>query len=137
MSYLVRRGLSLLLTVLMVMLVTGCSIGASGIENISQTELISQIESKQPPLILDVRTKREYDRGHIPGAINIEFRELKKRLSEIESYKNSSVVVYCEHGIRAKIAEATLQKADFTAIFHLEGDIAAWRKQSLPLDVNN
>ena len=128
----VRRGLPLLLTVFLLMPVIACNAGSTGIDTISQAELISQIKSQQSPLIIDVRTKREYDAGHIPGAINIEFRELKSRISEIESYKNASVVVYCEHGIRAKVAENTLEKANFKSILHLQGDMSQWRKNSLP-----
>ena len=131
-----RRGLPLLLTIFLLMPVAACNSSNTGVDTISQTELISQIKSQQPPLIIDVRTKREYDSGHIPGAINIEFRELKSRISEIESYKNASIIIYCEHGIRAKVAENTLKKANFKSILHLQGDMSQWRKNSLPTNSN-
>jgi len=136
MSYIARRGLPLLLTIFLWLPINACSKVSSGVNVITQTELVSQLEANQTPLILDVRTQREYDSGHIPGAINIEFRELKKRISEIESHRNKSVIVYCEHGIRANIAEYALMQANFQSIFHLEGDMSAWRKNSLPINSN-
>ena len=128
--------LSLLLAVFLWMQVVACNAEIAAISTISQAELISQIQAKQPPLILDVRTTSEYDAGHIPGAININFKELKKRINEIDDWKKSTVVVYCERGVRAKIAETTLHQAGFQSILHLEGDMSAWRKNSLPVDSN-
>lgn len=105
-----------------------------GIENISQTNLLSQLETKKPPLILDVRSPPEYDAGHIPGAINIEFRQLQKRIEEIQQFQDSTVVVYCETGIRAQFAEIALSQAGFKSILHLEGHMSAWRSNSLPIE---
>ncbi|MDJ0799185.1 MAG: rhodanese-like domain-containing protein [Calothrix sp. MO_167.B12] len=136
MSTLVRQGLPLLLAVLLWIPMTACNGKNTVISRISQSELLTEIQAKQPPVILDVRTKKEYDGGHIPGAINIDFKQLKQRINEIDRLKNSTVVVYCERGIRAKIAQATLYQAGFQSILHLEGDISAWRSKSLPLEFN-
>jgi len=105
-----------------------------GIDNISETNLLSQLETKQLPLILDVRSPSEYAAGHIPGAINIEFRQLEKRIDEIKQFRYSTIVVYCETGIRAKVAEIALSQAGFKSILHLEGHMSAWRSNSLPLE---
>lgn len=136
MSRIIRRGLPLLLAVLISMPFSACSRAILEVDTISQAELVSQMQLNQPPLILDVRTQREYNAGHIPGAINIEFRELKKRIGEIENHRDNPVVVYCEHGIRARVAESTLKQANFQLIFYLEGDMSAWRNNSLPIDFN-
>ncbi|MEM1256150.1 MAG: rhodanese-like domain-containing protein [Cyanobacteria bacterium P01_H01_bin.21] len=100
-------------------------------DRISQQQLVAQIEAGTAPLILDVRTAKEYEAGHIPGAINIHFRELSERLDEIPG---GPLVVYCERGIRAKIAERTLRNAGVSSVIHLEGDISKWRQNNLPLE---
>ena len=134
MSILSKRTIPLFLAAFISVQIVSCNAQIlAGVEQISQANLLTQIETAQPPLILDVRSQPEYDAGHIPGAINIEFRQLKDRISEIESFKNSTVVVYCERGIRAKVAEAALSQAGFDSILHLEGDMSAWRNNSLPI----
>lgn len=83
---------------------------------------------------MDVRTAEEYSQGHIPGAINIEYQELPFRINEISSLSNKKIVVYCERGVRANIAEETLKKAGFTEVLHLEGDMSGWRERGLATD---
>ncbi|MBE9078102.1 rhodanese-like domain-containing protein [Romeria aff. gracilis LEGE 07310] len=81
-----------------------------------------------------MRTAQENEAGHIAGAVNIHFGELEARIDEISALKKSVIVVYCERGIRANIAEATLREAGFESIVHLQDDIFAWRKNGLPLE---
>lgn len=102
-------------------------------KQISPTELSELIETDAVPIILDVRTAEEYSEGHIPGAINIEYRELPSRLDEISSLGKKQIVVYCERGVRATIAEDTLKQAGFEEVLHLEGDISAWREKELKM----
>tara|TARA_R110000868_G_scaffold52348_5_gene165536 strand:- start:724 stop:1029 length:306 start_codon:yes stop_codon:yes gene_type:complete len=66
-----------------------------------------QVENylKNGALILDVRTKREWDNGHIKNAIHIPLNELNEKVDEV-SKLNKPVIVCCESGIRsAKAAE--------------------------------
>lgn len=60
-------------------------------------------------VLVDVRTKLEFDNGHIPGALNIPLHELKKRLEEIP--KEGGVVVYCQSGGRSRKAAIELLNA--------------------------
>ncbi|MGB0563059.1 MAG: rhodanese-like domain-containing protein [Spirulinaceae cyanobacterium] len=110
-------------------------VACSPAAQIPAAELAAQIETGSAPLILDVRSPQEYAAGHLPGAINIDFRELGDRLDELPTSKKSAIVVYCERGIRAGIAERTLHKAGFTQVLHLQGDIRAWREQEFPLEM--
>ncbi len=99
--------------------------------DISQEQLLERIEQKSDICILDVRTAREYSSGHIPGAINIGHRDISSRLDELRPCADKDVVVYCELGIRARMAQATLAKAGFLGVYHLTGDMAAWRDAGL------
>jgi rhodanese-related sulfurtransferase len=89
------------------------------------------MEQKSDICILDVRTAREYSLGHIPGAINIGHRDISTRLDEIRSYADKDVVVYCELGVRARMAQTTLTKAGLLHVYHLTGDMAGWRDAGL------
>ncbi|OBX22704.1 MULTISPECIES: rhodanese-like domain-containing protein [Bizionia] len=65
--------------------------------------------------ILDVRNKREWDRGHIEQAVHIPLDELRNRLAEVKQLKKP-IVVCCESGVRsAKAAKyLNLQNIDAT-----------------------
>jgi phage shock protein E len=108
---------------------SGC--GDAG-TTISQDELLERMESRDPPLLLDVRSTSEYRSGHVPGAINIPHSQLPARLPELSDAKNRDVVVYCERGGRASTAEQTLRDAGFGGVIHLEGDMSGWRRNDLP-----
>lgn len=99
---------------------------------ISQQDLLHRMDTKADLLILDVRTPEEFQAGHIPGAVNIPHTALPHRLEELRPYRDKEVVVYCETGVRARIAEQVLQQAGFTQVRHLQGDMRAWRRALLP-----
>ena len=54
-------------------------------------------------MLLDVRTVKEFERGSIPGAVNIPVDELRQRLKEIPPDKE--VLVFCETGVRSYISQ--------------------------------
>ena len=101
---------------------------------ITQIDLLKKLESATAPLILDVRTREEYQSGHVPQAINIPHYQLPSRLTELLHAKDREVVIYCEVGPRAVFAESMLQKAGFSTVRHLAGDMHAWRRNGLPIE---
>jgi len=66
--------------------------------------------AKDGALILDVRTKREFNAGHIDGAINIPVQVLDNHLEEIKAY-NKMIIAYCRSGRRSGKATNILNKA--------------------------
>lgn len=101
---------------------------------ISPETLGAQLDAREVPLILDVRSEVEYNSGHIPGAIHIPHRDLLDRLDELAAFKTQPVILYCEAGVRAGIAEATLADAGFQQVIHLAGDMQEWRRREFPLE---
>ncbi|WP_163191965.1 FAD-dependent oxidoreductase [Clostridium thermarum] len=65
----------------------------------------------QDTVLIDVRTKLEYDNGHIEGALNIPVDEIRDRLQEIPSDKEA--MVYCQVGLRGYIASRILEQKGF------------------------
>ena len=103
-----------------------CSPGAPDTA-ISQAELSGRIGTSNPPLIVDVRTRSEFNSGHIPGAVNIPHTDLPMRIEELEIESGREIVVYCERGGRSMTAASALRGAGFSTVLHLEGDMSAWR----------
>ena len=88
------------------------------------------IEEKRP-LILDVRTPREYYSSHLEGAKLIPLSQLEKRLSEIEDHKDSQILVYCRSGNRSTVAAEILIKNGFNKIINMRYGILDWKRNGL------
>jgi len=84
-------------------------------------------------VVLDVRTPEEFAAGHLPGAVNIPHTELAARVAELDSSRESDIVVYCRTGTRAATALAVLEKSGFKRLFHLEGDYTRWSEEKRPV----
>ncbi|MBM3463598.1 MAG: MBL fold metallo-hydrolase [Armatimonadetes bacterium] len=93
-------------------------------------EVADALQSDAPPALLDVRSKREFDGGHIQGAVNIPLTSLKERLAEVPA---GPVVVYCQSGYRSSIATSLLRKSCRPCYTDMIGGIAAWEAAGLPI----
>ena len=72
-------------------------------------------------LIIDVRTDNEWNNGYIENAKHIPVSELKKRLNEIQAFKDQPVFTYCAAGKRAERAKNLLIGNGFTNVTNLGG----------------
>lgn len=70
-------------------------------------------------VLLDVRTKDEFELGAIRGAINIPLNEVRDRLAEIPQQKK--IVVYCSVGVRGYVGARILMQLGYTEVFNLIG----------------
>ena len=68
--------------------------------------------------LVDVRTPREYRRGHIQGAVNIPLQELSARMDEVRDL-GEPVVVYCRSGSRSNMALQLLQREGLARVYDL------------------
>ena len=97
-------------------------------------ELSRRIAAREAPAIFDARTAGEFAEGHVPGAINIPFNQIRQRIGEMPIDRAAPLIVYCGHGPRAWIAARALRKAGYTAVSYMAGHMAAWRRARLPED---
>lgn len=68
-------------------------------------------------IILDVRTKLEYDAGHIKGAINIPLESIDDTFCELFPNKNSYYMIYCSTGKRSESASKILATYGYKNIY--------------------
>ncbi len=61
--------------------------------------------------LVDVRSKEEYQSGHIPGSLNIPLQQLESRLSAIP--KSKAVITCCASGMRSGSAKSLLQSRGY------------------------
>lgn len=98
-------------------------------ERISAPVLAEELAGADPPLVLDVRTPREWAAGHIDGSLNIPLNHLQERITEIP--RDRRIVVHCAGGYRSSIAASILHQFGITLLVELAGGFAAWEAASL------
>jgi len=93
------------------------------------TQLINQGKG----VILDVREPAAFAEGHLRDAKNIPLNELPNRIGELDKFKSKAVIAVCQAGVQSAKAAAQLKKAGFNEAFSLDGGVAAWQAQGLPV----
>ena len=72
-------------------------------------------------LLIDVRTKEEFDAGHLDGAINIPWEETSALMAAIGDDRDRPVVVYCRSGNRSGKSKKALDAKGYTHVFNGTG----------------
>ena len=105
----------------------------SSVKDINNFEA-TQLMNRRNAVLLDVREPKEFDGGRLPNAIHIPLSQLAGRVSELAKLTSRPIIAYCDTGRRSRMAAGTLAKAGFTEIYTLQGGIAAWKKDGLPVE---
>jgi rhodanese-related sulfurtransferase len=93
----------------------------------------TQLINQGKVAIVDVRDASEFATGHIRDSKNIPLNEIPQRLGELEKFKSKTVIVLCQSGVRSSKAAAQFKKAGFNEVVCLNGGLAAWLAQGLPV----
>lgn len=96
--------------------------------NITPAELKDHLNKAPKPMLLDVRTQKEYNSGHLKNAKNVPARQLRHKLDQLEKNKRREIIVYCQTGSRSASVARLLNRMDFN-VKHLKGGIAAYNRQ--------
>lgn len=103
-----------------------------GGKGISAQQLVDLV-NRENAVVLDLRDRKEFDQGHLVGAINVPYANLETRVAELEKYKEKPVVLVCRMGQHAGSAGNVLRKSGFTNLSRLTGGYMEWRNQNLPV----
>ncbi len=76
-------------------------------------------------VIIDVRTPKEYQEGHIPDAPLIPLDQLESRIEEVP--KDKRVLLICRSGRRSAQGTSLLRSKGFEQVENIEGGMLAWR----------
>ncbi|WP_434977928.1 rhodanese-like domain-containing protein [Daejeonia sp. YH14] len=83
-----------------------------GLEKTDYAELV-----ENGAIILDVRSKDEFNSGHIKGAVNIPVNILQNNLSKLKD-KNKPIITCCASGMRSASAKGILQNNGYTQVYN-------------------
>lgn len=99
------------------------------VSHLQATQLINQGKA----VIIDVREPEEFAAGHLRDSKNIPLKELAKRAGELDRFKSKTAIIVCQTGARASQAAGPLKNAGFAEVYSLDGGLAAWQAQGLPV----
>lgn len=105
-----------------------------GVEQLEPDQLAA-LQAEGDILILDARTKIEYDRGHIPGAVSVPGGELAASLLSIpEDRVPGTVVVHCAGRTRSIVGAQLVKGLGFPNVYALRNGTMAWRMSGRDLE---
>jgi rhodanese-related sulfurtransferase len=87
----------------------------------------------QGALLLDVRTKAEFDSGHVIDARHVPQDELAQSTETLKKFRDKVIITCCETGMRSGAAARVLRAQGFTKAVNLQGGMQAWRAENLPV----
>lgn len=136
----IKKVIATFLFIVSFLFYSGCSEIREGnrqqhlVYDISPDSVFVLVQTLPPDslVLLDVRTLEEYSKGHIPGAVNIDYysRDFEDRVSELE--KQKFYIVYCRSGRRSRAAGEIMVKLGFPNVYNMEGGFELWVEKGFP-----
>jgi phage shock protein E len=132
----VKNRIFLITTILLVGVLSGCSNKTAetnnevaiapqkaSFSNITPEQAKKRLESEKDIILLDVRTKEEFETGHIKDAVLVPVDNLKDESGKVLMNKEAPIFVYCRSGNRSVTAANILIEQGYKNVYNLGGII--------------
>ncbi|MDF0749675.1 rhodanese-like domain-containing protein [Marinobacter sp. 71-i] len=120
---------SLFVAFLLAILVLESRRGGKKISAQGAVNLINRDEA----VVVDIRDRKDFNEGRITGAINIPLNSIKSRASELKKFKDKQIIVADKMGQHSAMAVKQLNAEGYTNVVRLDGGVADWKGNNLPL----
>ncbi len=100
-------------------------------ERVSAPTLAEELASAEPPVVMDVRSAKEWAEKHLAGSVNLPLSQLHERVDELPRHRR--IVLHCAGGYRSSIAAGVLNQHGRSDVAELAGGLAAWEAAKLPV----
>jgi rhodanese-related sulfurtransferase/DNA-binding transcriptional ArsR family regulator len=105
--------------------------GLGELSPMDRETLLQRVQTREV-IVIDVRPAEEYQTGHIPGALGIPVKDLRRRLAELP--RNKDIVAYCRGPYCVLAVDAVrLLRSRGRRAFRLDASVHDWRARGLPL----
>ena len=96
--------------------------------------MLSHLVNREQGVVIDLRARNAYEKGHIAGAISIQPSAIKQgELKAIQKYKLQPIIVVCQTGQTARSHAQLLNQAGFEKVYVLSDGLITWNETHLPL----
>jgi len=108
-----------------------CEDALTRVREIEPEALLARIAEGTPIVVVDVREDREWDAGHIPGAVHVGRGVLERDAEALWPDPSTAIVLYCGGGYRSALAADAMQRLGFTEVLSLAGGVRTWQAAGL------
>lgn len=105
----------------------------AGVSSVNQSNALRLLQNDKT-VVLDVSEESDYKAGHISGAINSPASKLATDVDRLSKHKDRDVMLVCRNGQKSSRTASLLKKAGFSKLHILEGGMASWLKENLPVE---
>ncbi len=105
------------------------------IEEIDAPDALALLGSDEPPLLLDVRERDEWEEGHLPRAVHVPRGSLESKIEQAVPDRDRPIVVYCAVGARSAFAARTLEELGYGSVASLAGGFTEWKRSGYPFEL--
>ena len=107
---------------------------APGVKKKVDVDEFEKLWKEGGAIVLDVRTKKEFDAGHIPGAVNLDFRSENFATNVSFLDKSAVYLVHCQAGSRSARACEQMGRMGFKYLADLAPGFSEWQKAGKPVE---
>jgi hydroxyacylglutathione hydrolase len=98
---------------------------------LSVQDLKARLDNNENLFVLDVRSDKEWDEGHIQNALHIYVGHLEEQLNEVPV--GQPIAVICSVGNRGSLGASILRRAGRQEVYNVLGGMLAWEKTDFPV----
>ncbi|AEG19389.1 rhodanese-like domain-containing protein [Methanobacterium paludis] len=101
---------------------------------ITPHEALKLIEERGHEItILDIRPKEDFEKEHVPDALNLDYdgHEFQQKVEKLD--KEQNYLIYCKSGVRGGYFMDKMRDSGFKGAYNILGGFVAWKISKLPL----
>jgi len=99
---------------------------------ISSNELKKKLEKGEPVIMLDIRSREEFNVSHLENASFIDYDQFEK--NDVQDIpKDAEIVLYCSVGYRSEKIGEELQEMGYSNVKNLYGGLFQWKNEGFPV----
>ena len=106
----------------------------SRIKQTTAAEVKARLDKGETLLIVDTREDREWDKGHIAGAIHLGKGIIERDVEEQIPDRQREIILYCGGGFRSALSADNLQKMGYTNVVSMDGGWREWTAAGYPVE---
>jgi rhodanese-related sulfurtransferase len=97
--------------------------------NMKAVEAAKILKDNSSAVVLDIRTPAEFNEGHIPNAVNIDYKANSFDIELGKLDRDTTYVMHCRSGRRSANSFEIFKKLGFKNIIHMDDGILGWEEE--------
>ena len=103
------------------------------ITELSAAQVKADLDAGRKFILLDVRSKEEFDAGHLPNAMHVSRGLLEFKIGRVIPDKNANIILYCRTGARSALTTQVLNEMGYLNAKNMAGAFKAWGTAGYPI----